>query len=126
MATSCVAKIKDNVSTVPVMPVPCVRADLGRGGPPPRHRQAGGFCGRPFCRIYPEGDGWILEAVRSGWGTLGIPNRKLSFPTLTAAISYAVTHGFSYRVVHAHRQTVQVGESPGASGCTNKKFQDGY
>jgi hypothetical protein len=102
MATSSVAKISPNASAVSLIPLTgSVATDVSWGDPLPQHRRAGGFSGRPFCRIYPEGDEWILEAVRGGWGSLGPPSRKLRFPALTAAIAYAVTRGFSYRVVHA-------------------------
>jgi hypothetical protein len=102
MATTCLAQNPQIASTYPAAPVPRLSAGIGRGGPPLQPRQASGFSGRPFCRIYPSGNGWVLEAVRGFWVTHETQRKTLSFPSLTAAIAYAVTHGFSYRVVHAH------------------------
>jgi hypothetical protein len=75
-------------------------AGIGWGPPPKIPKAAGGFSGRPFCRIYPLEGAWMLEALLGGWAAAGKETRK-TFPTLTAAIGYAVANGFSYRVVHS-------------------------
>ena len=65
---------------------------------PPTIRTASGFSGRRFCRIFPNQSQWILQIEHGGWA--GGQTRK-KFPTLAAAVVYAVDHGLSYRVVHA-------------------------
>jgi hypothetical protein len=76
-------------------------AGTGRGAPPGGPRTASGFSGRRFCRIYPSADAWVLEKLLGGWAASKRNDNRKLFPTLTAAILYAVANGFSYRVVHS-------------------------
>ena len=73
----------------------------GSRRPPMMPRTASGFSGRRFCRIFPNGDVWTLRVERGGWELTAGPEDQKIFPTLSAAISYAVANDFSYRVVHA-------------------------
>src|SRR5580765_7557122 len=69
--------------------------------PPRVPRTARGLSGRPTCRIYARGDVWILEleAASGGWlDDSGYVSRRLTFPTLAAAIDYAERHGLDYRI----------------------------
>jgi hypothetical protein len=69
--------------------------------PPHVPRTARGLSGRPTCRIYARGDMWILEldAASGGWlDDSGYVSRRLTFPTLAAAIGYAERHGLDYRI----------------------------
>lgn len=69
--------------------------------PPRIPRLAGGLSGRPTCRIYARGDGWVLEfdTPNGGWIEDGaISARRLTFPSLAAAVSYAERHGLAYRI----------------------------
>jgi hypothetical protein len=69
--------------------------------PPHVRRTARGLSGRPTCRIYARGDMWILEldAASGGWlDDSGYVSRRLTFPTLAAAIGYAERHGLDYRI----------------------------
>lgn len=43
----------------------------------------------------------MLETLLGGWAASGRNENRKMFPTLTAAIIYAVANGFSYRVVHS-------------------------
>jgi hypothetical protein len=80
--------------------------------PPKLPRLAGGLSGRPFGRIYPAWGIWLLELHPTSGGWLPTPGkdakgkepRRLPFPTLQAAISYAERHGIDYRVVRPRRQ----------------------
>ena len=76
-------------------------AGAGQGAPPKGPRAASGFSERRFCRIYPSEDAWVLETLLGGWAASGRNDNRKMFPTLTAAIIYAVANGFSYRVVHS-------------------------
>jgi len=78
--------------------------------PPRVPRTARGLSGRPTCRIYAHRDGWVLEfdSPCGGWVDDGeIPNRRLTFPSLAAAIGYAERHGLDYRIEppRHHRST---------------------
>jgi hypothetical protein len=69
--------------------------------PPRVPRTARGLSGRPTCRIYARGDVWLLEldAASGGWlDDSGYVSRRLTFPTLAAAIDYAERHGLDYRI----------------------------
>jgi hypothetical protein len=69
--------------------------------PPHVPRAARGLSGWPTCRIYARGQGWILEldAASGGWlDDRGKPSRRLTFPTLAAAVGYAERHGLDYRI----------------------------
>jgi hypothetical protein len=69
--------------------------------PPLVPRTACGLSGRPTCRIYARGDAWILELdpVSGGWlDERGNISRRLTFPTLAAAIGYAERNGLDYRI----------------------------
>ena len=69
--------------------------------PPHVPRAARGISGRPTCRIYARGEVWILEldAMSGGWlDGRGKSRRRLTFPTLAAAIGYAERHGLDYRI----------------------------
>jgi len=90
------------------MPRPVVQKGLVASEPlaaalsPPHWPRAGrGLSGRPTCRIYARGEVWILEldAASGGWlDNRGKPGRRLTFPTLAAAIGYAERHGLDYRI----------------------------
>jgi hypothetical protein len=78
--------------------------------PPKEPRRAGGLSGRPFCRIYAKREIWLLEIDPSSGGWIEPPSSRaqcngvsepsgLVFPTLSAAIAYAVRHGLDYRVI---------------------------
>lgn len=75
--------------------------------PPKLPRTAGGLSGRPFARIYPAWDIWMLELHPASGGWLPRPSdsgkevnrRRLPFPSLAAAVRYAEQHGIDYRVV---------------------------
>ena len=67
------------------------------------HRIAGGFSRPPFCRIAPHVEGWVLE-LQPGMERIWLDGhacRRKTFASLAAAINYAVTRGWRYRVVHA-------------------------
>ena len=68
---------------------------------PPILRAASGFSERRFCRIFPRDDLWVLQMEQGGWSLAPVDQGRKTFPTLTAAIIYAVAHGLNYRVVHA-------------------------
>ena len=76
--------------------------------PPPRVPcQLGGISGRPGCRIYARDDVWVLEldAPSGGWLRDRDDRRKrLTFPTLVAAIGYAEHHGLDYRIELKRKQ----------------------
>jgi hypothetical protein len=68
---------------------------------PPRLPRASGLSGRPTCRIYARGEVWVLELDAASGGWLNGPRkagRRLTFPTLAAAIGYAERHGLDYRI----------------------------
>jgi hypothetical protein len=75
---------------------------------PPITRTASGFSGRRFCRIFPRDDLWVLQ-MEQGWAGACIDQSCKTFPTLTAAITYAVAHGLNYRVVYGPTVT-ELGE----------------
>lgn len=69
--------------------------------PPHVPRTSRGLSGRPTCRIYARGEVWVLEldAASGGWlDERGNRSRRLTFPTLAAAIGYADRHGLDYRI----------------------------
>jgi hypothetical protein len=89
--------------------------------PPQVPRTARGLSGRPTCRIYARGDMWILEldAASGGWlDDSGYVSRRLTFPTLAAAIGYAERHGLDYRIErprqhqHMRRKKPATGQLP--------------
>jgi hypothetical protein len=93
MATDCTARSNNYLEAAGAL----------RGGgsrrPPIAPRAASGFSGRRFCRIFREGEAWVLRADTGTWGLeTGISK---CFPTLSAAIAYAVANDYSYRVFHA-------------------------
>ena len=67
--------------------------------PPRVPRTARGLSGRPTCRIYARGDVWVLalDPISGGWLHDGV-SRRLTFPTLAAAIGYAECKGLDYRI----------------------------
>jgi hypothetical protein len=86
--------------------------------PPRLPRAARGLSGRPTCRIYARGEVWILEleAASGGWlDDRGNVRRRLTFPTLAAAIGYAERHGLDYRIERP-RQHQYTRRSKPASG----------
>ena len=98
MGTVGTARSKDACSrSANILPA----AGGGSRRPPMMPRTASGFSGRRFCRIFPNGDVWMLRVERGGWELTAEPEDQKTFPTLAAAISYAVANAFSYRVVHA-------------------------
>ena len=66
---------------------------------PPVMRSATGFSGRRFCKIYADGNRWVLQLMDKGWAAKE-DEYLLHFASLSAAISYAVRNDYSYRVVH--------------------------
>lgn len=60
-----------------------------------------GLSGRPSCRIYPIGKGWGLEIERtSAWlAGLDLPGNFRFFRSLAAAVGFAESHGFDYRII---------------------------
>lgn len=69
--------------------------------PPRLPCQLGGLSGRPGCRIYARDDVWVLELDALGGGWLEDRDgrhKRLTFPTLAAAIRYAERHGLDYRI----------------------------
>lgn len=124
MATTCLAL--RGISTSPDAPGgrASALAGTGQGAPPKRPRTASGFSGRRFCRIYPSEDAWVLETLLGGWAASGRNDNRKMFPTLSAAIIYAVANGYSYRVVHSPCG----GEAESLAGVTvpfAKNFQKG-
>lgn len=93
-------------------------AGIGRGGPPKTPRAAGGFSGRGFCRIYPSEEAWVLEVFFGGWAAPERKDRRKTFPTLTAAILYAVSKGFSYRVTHSETGARSASSAQGLTAAT--------
>jgi hypothetical protein len=86
--------------------------------PPHLPRASRGLSGRPTCRIYARGEVWILEldAVSGGWlDDRGNRTRRMTFPTLAAAIGYAERHGLDYRI-EKPRQHQRTRRSRSASG----------
>jgi len=86
--------------------------------PPHIPRAARGLSGRPTCRIYARREVWVLEldAASGGWlDDSGYVSRRLTFPTLAAAIDYAERHGLDYRIVRP-RQYQYMRRSKPASG----------
>jgi hypothetical protein len=66
-------------------------------------RIAGGFSRPPFCRIAPHVEGCVLE-LEPGMERIWLDGqacRRKTFASLAAAIDYAVTRGWRYRVLHA-------------------------
>ena len=94
MATICLARSTDTMAST--------GAPLSDGSrrPPVTPRTASGFSGRRFCRIFPSGDQWLLQMEKGGWSRSAAHDSPKAFPTLTAAITYAVHRGLAYRVVH--------------------------
>jgi len=74
--------------------------------PPHIPRAARGLSGRPTCRIYVRGEAWVLELDPAGGGWLDRNNsrRRLTFPTLAAAVGYAERHGLDYRIEPPRKQ----------------------
>jgi len=96
MATICLARSHDSVTGIECRPL-----SGGSRRPPLTPRTAGGFSGRRFCRIFPCGDQWLLQLEKGGWSQSASEDEShKTFPTLTAAITYAVQRGLNYRVVH--------------------------
>jgi hypothetical protein len=92
--------------------------------PPYLPRAACGLSGRPTCRIYARGEVWILEldAASGGWlNDRGHRSRRLTFPTLAAAIGYAERHGLDYRIERPRRYQLARRKQP-ASGRLPKSW----
>lgn len=86
--------------------------------PPHVPHTARALSGRPTCRIYARGEVWVLEldAASGGWlDNRGKPSRRLTFPTLAAAIGYAERHGLDYRIERPRQHQSLRGNKP-ASG----------
>jgi hypothetical protein len=74
--------------------------------PPFVPRTSRGLSGRPTCRIYARSDVWVLELDPQTGGWLdaeGKISRRLTFPSLAAAIGYAERHGLDYRIERPSR-----------------------
>jgi hypothetical protein len=102
--------------------------------PPAYPRAAGGFSGRPSCRIYlaggPSRRVLVLEFEPASGGLLQHSRREAQrssrtidpeIPTLQAAISYAERHGLHSRVV-APRQQIAVYRNKRASATLPKSW----
>lgn len=78
----------------------------GDGRKPPRIPiTASGSSGRRFCRIYREASRWIVHLQPGAWPSNSADEDcRIPFHTLSAAISYAITKGLSYRVIHDHER----------------------
>ena len=101
MATVVTARSKDACSRSANILLAAGGALLDGSRPPKTPRTGSGFSGRRFCRIFPNGDVWMLRVERGSWEMTAGPEDQKTFPTLSAAILYAVANDFSYRVVHA-------------------------
>ena len=95
MATTCLAHSNDFAKgcTVPLS-----------GGSrifPPATRTGSEFSRRRFCRIFPGEGLWVLQMELGGWAaSAAAQGARTTFPSLSAAIAYAIDHGYTYRVVH--------------------------
>jgi hypothetical protein len=94
MATICLARSNGSVASMNGL------LSGGSRRPPRTPRTASGFSGRRFCRIFPCADQWQLQVEKGGWPRSAEDESHKTFPTLTAAITYAVQRGLNYRVVH--------------------------
>jgi len=95
MATTCLAHSNDVAKgcTVPI--------SGGSRNFPPAIRAGSGFFRRRFCRIFPSEGRWVMQMELGGWAaSAAAKGRRRSFPSLSAAIAYAIDHGYTYRVVH--------------------------
>lgn len=95
MATMCCVS---KPVTIPHNPTP----GAGGGQKVPRSPvAASGSSGRRFCKIYREGDRWILHLQPGAWPlNCADEDCRVPFHSLSEAIGYAVGHRLSYRVVH--------------------------
>ena len=132
MATVGIARSKDACSrSANILPATGGALLGGSHRPPKTPRTASGFSGRRFCRIFPSGDVWMLRVERGGWEMAAGPEGQKTFPTLSAAISYAVANDLSYRVVHTPGDQER-GEYRCAAGrwggqsAQKKIFEEGY
>lgn len=93
----------------------------GNGDKPPRMSiAASGSSGRRFCRIYFEGNRWVLHLQPRSWPSNSADDDcRIPFHTLSAAIAYAVGNGLSYRVLHAHPEAT--GQPEYAGGPTGRE-----
>ena len=68
---------------------------------PPAIRAGSGFFRRRFCRIFPREGRWVMQMELGGWAaSAAAQGHRRTFPSLSAAIAYAIDHGYTYRVVH--------------------------
>src|SRR4051794_21264905 len=69
--------------------------------PPPIPVAAGGKSRPPRCRIFLIQRGWALEleSTSAGEHQVGPASRRLTFPSLAAAIAHAEDHGYQYRII---------------------------
>jgi len=94
MATTCCAKPAN---------LPRISALAAGGGNrvPRTPTAASGSSGRRFCRIYREGDRWILHLQPGAWPSNSADEDcRVPFHSLSEAIGYAVGNELSYRVIH--------------------------
>lgn len=84
------------------------------GMPPRISTAAGGLSGRPRCRIFPVGRLWVLQVeTGSGWLHGAWPDgppMRLKFRTLGKAVTYAVEHGYDYRIIAPGQVVHNVGQ----------------
>ena len=68
---------------------------------PPAIRAGSGFFRRRFCRIFRSEGRWVMQMELGGWAaSAAAQGLRRTFPSLSAAIAYAIDHGYTYRVVH--------------------------
>jgi hypothetical protein len=70
----------------------------GVNRPPLSVASASGWFRGPFCKIFPEDRSWVLQETT--WGPRPGAQTRLLFATLSAAIAYAIYHGYRYKVFH--------------------------
>jgi hypothetical protein len=99
MATMCLAHSNEveKGCTVPI--------SGGSRNFPPAIRAGSGFFRRRFCRIFPSEGRWVMQMELGGWAASAVAQElRKTFPSLSAAIAYAIDHGYTYRIVHVAEQ----------------------
>ena len=95
MATTCLAHSNEVAKdcTVPI--------SGGSRNFPPAIRAGSGFFRRRFCRIFPSEGRWVMQMELGGGAAPAVAQGlRKTFPSLSAAIAYAIDHGYTYRIVH--------------------------
>jgi hypothetical protein len=90
----------------------------GVNRPPLSVASASGWFRGPFCKIFPEDRSWVLQETT--WGPRPGAQTRLLFATLSAAIAYAIDHGYQYKVIHAPQEVaLDVTRSIASRSCAN-------